>query len=67
MGAAEANEFDRLFDEPRTATARVQCHPWWERCAAEGIKGEAMVAARQALRYAEGAVPLGRCDVETAA
>ncbi|MER7057630.1 hypothetical protein [Streptomyces sp. NPDC000351] len=32
---AQANEFDRLLDELRTATAQVQCHPWWERCAAE--------------------------------
>ncbi|WP_435607078.1 hypothetical protein [Streptomyces ardesiacus] len=65
--ASEAAEFDRLLSELRTATAQVQCHPWWERCAAEGIKGEAMVAARQALKYADGAVPLGRSDVETAA
>ncbi|OWA00977.1 hypothetical protein B9W62_35660 [Streptomyces sp. CS113] len=65
--AAEANEFDRLLDELPTATAQVQCHPWWKRCEAEGIKGEAMVAARQALKHAEGAVPLGRSDVETAA
>ncbi|WP_225626491.1 hypothetical protein [Streptomyces werraensis] len=62
---AKAAEFDRLLPELRTTTAQVQCHLWWKRCAGEGIKGEAMVAARQALRYAEGAVPLGRGDAET--
>ncbi|MFE1206406.1 hypothetical protein ACFW5V_32485 [Streptomyces sp. NPDC058762] len=65
--AEQAAEFDRLMEELRAATAAVQCHTWWERCADEGVKGADMVAARQELKYAEGAVPLGRGDVETAA
>ncbi|WP_060880546.1 hypothetical protein, partial [Streptomyces scabiei] len=56
----EAAEFDRLLDELRAATAVVQCHMWWERCAREGIKGADLVGARQALRHATGAVPLVR-------
>ncbi|MGW4349002.1 hypothetical protein ACWEL8_28570 [Streptomyces sp. NPDC004690] len=60
-------EYDRLFEDLWEATALVQCHPWWERCKEEGVKGADMVAARQALMHAEGAVPLGRGDVEAAA
>ncbi|MFG3132942.1 hypothetical protein ACGFZU_35240 [Streptomyces tendae] len=63
----QAAEFDRLMEELRAVTARVQCHAWWERCTAEGIQGPDMVAARQALKHAEGAVPLARGDVDTAA
>ncbi|GGQ39341.1 hypothetical protein ACH4NV_33485 [Streptomyces althioticus] len=36
---AKAAGFDRLLPELRTITAQVQCHLWWKRCAAEGIKG----------------------------
>lgn len=63
----DAAEFDRLLEELRAATATVQCHPWWERCKAEGIEGPNMVKARQNLKHAEGAVPLGRNDVDAAA
>ncbi|MCG8971818.1 hypothetical protein [Streptomyces sp. CL12-4] len=63
----QAAEFDRLLAELRAAAAAVQGHPWWERCEQEGIKGADMVAARQALKHAEGAVPLAREDVATAA
>ncbi|MER7980455.1 hypothetical protein [Streptomyces sp. NPDC095817] len=47
----------------------MQCHAWWKRCDSEGITGEALVAARTALKHAEGAVPaaLQQADVETAA
>ncbi|MEU9355068.1 hypothetical protein AB0D65_29740 [Streptomyces griseoloalbus] len=65
--AEQAAEFDRLMEELRTVTAVVQSHKWWERCAAEGIKGADMVAARQALKHAKGAVPLVREDVDAAA
>ncbi|OVZ99537.1 hypothetical protein B9W64_37735 [Streptomyces sp. CS159] len=65
--ADAAAEFDRLLEELRAATAVVQCHKWWERCEAEGIRGADMVAARQALKRAEGAVPLVREDVDAAA
>ncbi|PNG22355.1 hypothetical protein C1J00_09870 [Streptomyces cahuitamycinicus] len=63
----EAAEYDRLFAALRDATAVVQGHPWWERCEQEGVKGAALVAARMALKHAEGAVPLARDDVEEAA
>ncbi|MFI8206649.1 hypothetical protein [Streptomyces sp. NPDC085937] len=53
----EAAEFDRLLERLRAATAAVQTHAWWERCDREGIKGQALVAARMALKHAEGAVP----------
>ncbi|QQM47358.1 hypothetical protein ACN6AT_37995 (plasmid) [Streptomyces sp. JL4002] len=55
----EAAEFDRLMEQLRAATARVQCHTWWERCKQEGIKGADMVVTRQALKHAKGAVPEG--------
>ncbi|MGQ4347998.1 hypothetical protein [Streptomyces sp. SAS_275] len=47
----------------------MQGHAWWERCESEGIKGGAMVAARMALKHADGAVPasLQQEDVEAAA
>lgn len=45
----------------------MQCHPWWQRCTSEGIKGAALVAARMALKHADGAAPLARGDVDAAA
>ncbi|MFI9772223.1 hypothetical protein ACIHJG_35975 [Streptomyces sp. NPDC052415] len=65
--AEEAAEFDRLLEELRTATATVQTHSWWGRCKAEGLEGPDLVKARQALKHAEGAVPLSRKDVDAAA
>ncbi|MDI3101962.1 hypothetical protein QJ054_33550 [Streptomyces sp. AN-3] len=65
--ADAAAEFDRLREELRAATAVVQCHTWWERCVREGVKGADLVAARQALKHAEGAVPLVREDIDAAA
>ncbi|MGW2496200.1 hypothetical protein ACWCV2_17080 [Streptomyces pseudogriseolus] len=65
--ADAAAEYDQLLEDLRDATATVQCHPWWERCKAEGIEGPAMVKARQKLKHAEGAVPLAREDVDAAA
>ncbi|MET9776216.1 hypothetical protein ABZ023_18480 [Streptomyces sp. NPDC006367] len=65
--ADAAAEFDRLMEELRAATAAVQCHRWWKLCEEEGVKGEALVDARQALKHADGAVPLQHGDVETAA
>ncbi|MEU6325358.1 hypothetical protein [Streptomyces sp. NPDC047009] len=59
----QAAEYDRLFAELRAATAAVQCDPWWKRCKQEGITGADLVATRQALKRAEGAVPLGQNDV----
>lgn len=63
----EAGAYDRLFAVLREATAVVQCHPWWERCKSEGVQGNALVAARMALKHADGAVPLARGDVDAAA
>ncbi|MFF0698380.1 hypothetical protein ACFYU4_37820 [Streptomyces tendae] len=65
--ADDAAEFDRLLAELRAVTAVIQCHRWWERCEEEGIKGGDLVATRMALKYAEGAVPLVREDVDAAA
>ncbi|MFF4543683.1 hypothetical protein ACFY1J_05460 [Streptomyces sp. NPDC001406] len=45
----------------------MQCHPWWEHCKKEGIKGADLVAARRALKHAKGVVPLVRDDVDVAA
>ncbi|MEU6324656.1 hypothetical protein [Streptomyces sp. NPDC047009] len=63
----DAAQYDRLFGELRDATAAVLCHPWWERCKAQGVDGPDLVAARQALKHAEGAIPLGQGDVRAAA
>lgn len=61
-----AAEYDRLWEDLRQAAA-VQCHPHWETCRKEGIEGAALVDARQALKHAEGAVPLVQGDVDKVA
>ncbi|MEU1076298.1 MULTISPECIES: hypothetical protein [unclassified Streptomyces] len=63
----QAATYDRLWIELREATAAVQSHKWWGRCESEGVKGAALVAARMALKHADGAVPLQQSDVEAAA
>ena len=60
---AQTAEYDRLFEEPRKATAAVNGHGWWGRCAEEGVRGGALVDARTALKHADGAVLLGAGDV----
>ncbi|MGW4087040.1 hypothetical protein ACWEGS_28810 [Streptomyces sp. NPDC004822] len=60
----DAAEFDRLREELRAATAVVQTHGWWERCKQEGVQGAARVAARMALKHAEGAVPVQGASLE---
>ncbi|MEV6404132.1 hypothetical protein AB0M58_14455 [Streptomyces bobili] len=65
--AEQSTEYDRLFEALREATAAVQGHPWWKRCGKEGIKGSALVTARQTLKHAKGAVPLRQEDVEQTA
>lgn len=52
----EAAEYDGLFEALRKATAAVNRHEWWETCDRRGIKGGALVAARMALKHADGAV-----------
>ncbi|MFF2101188.1 hypothetical protein [Streptomyces sp. NPDC058202] len=65
----EATTYDKLWVDLRKATAAVPGHAWWERCEKEGIKGASLVAARMALKHAEGTVPapLQQADVEAAA
>ncbi|MFE6133711.1 hypothetical protein ACFQ6Q_36450 [Streptomyces sp. NPDC056437] len=62
--ADEAAEYDRLWAELRTAAAVVDCHPHWGRCREAGT-GE--LAARQALKHADGAAPVARDNVTAAA
>ncbi|MFM9647808.1 hypothetical protein ACKI1S_16870 [Streptomyces galilaeus] len=64
----QAAKYDSLFEALRKATAAVQGHGHWKDCRDHGIDGADMVAVRQALKHAEGAVPaLGRGDVEKVA
>jgi hypothetical protein len=63
----QAAKFDWLMKELREATAVVQTHAWWKRCTDEGIEGPAIVRARQALKHADGAVPLAREGIDAAA
>ncbi|MDQ1052023.1 hypothetical protein [Streptomyces sp. V4I2] len=63
----QAATYDRLFDDLREATAAVQGHGWWKRCEQEGVTGADLVALRQSLKHAEGAVPLAQEDVEAVA
>ncbi|MFE1947284.1 hypothetical protein [Streptomyces massasporeus] len=65
--AADAAAYDELWDELRDVTAIVQTHPWWKTCRVHGLHGPDLVAARQALKTAKGAVPLALGDVGTAA
>lgn len=65
--AADAAAYDKLWEELREVTAYVQTHPWWKTCRGHGVQGADLVAARQALKTAKGAVPLARDDVDTAA
>ncbi|WP_327687078.1 hypothetical protein [Streptomyces sp. NBC_00467] len=62
--ADDAAEYDRLWAELRTAAAVVDSHPHWDRCKEAG-GGE--LAARQALKHADGAVPIVQGDVAAAA
>ncbi|MFI6341081.1 hypothetical protein [Streptomyces sp. NPDC050535] len=63
----QADAYDNLLADLRKATAAVQSHSWWKRCGQEGVKGADLVDVRQALKYAKGAVALGRNDVEQTA
>ncbi|GHH22360.1 hypothetical protein [Streptomyces lanatus] len=64
---ADAEAYDKLWEELREATAAVQTHGWWKTCRDHGVQGADLVAVRQALKTANGAVPLARDDVGTAA
>ncbi|MEU5256319.1 hypothetical protein [Streptomyces longwoodensis] len=50
-----AAEWDRLRAELRETAAVVHCHNHWETCKTNGVQGAALVAARMALKRAEGA------------
>lgn len=63
----QAAEYDRLFAALREATAAVQGHKHWKDSREHGVQGADMVALRQALKHAEGAVPLRQEDVEQTA
>ncbi|MFE4582646.1 hypothetical protein [Streptomyces chartreusis] len=65
--AADAAAYDKLWEELRELTAYVQTHGWWKTCRDHGVQGADLVAARQKLKTAPGAVPLARDDVDTAA
>ncbi|MCX4976495.1 MULTISPECIES: hypothetical protein [unclassified Streptomyces] len=65
--ADDAAEFDRLLQELRKAAWAVQGHRHWGLCTLKGVGGADLVTARQALKHADGAVPLRRDDVATVA
>ncbi|WP_327411308.1 hypothetical protein OG458_41980 (plasmid) [Streptomyces sp. NBC_01281] len=51
----DAAEYDRLMGELRAKAAFVHCHEWWRTVEANGVKGPALVDARQALKRAAAA------------
>ncbi|MET7489829.1 hypothetical protein [Streptomyces sp. NPDC005538] len=73
--AADAELYDELWEALRKAAEAVQGHNHWQLCKQHGVEGADLVAARQALKNAEGAVPapkedeaaLDKDDVERAA
>lgn len=48
----QAAEYDRLSTALRNESLAVYTHPWWARCAQEGLKGPDMVEVRQELKRA---------------
>ncbi|MFG2960868.1 hypothetical protein ACGF5O_44995 [Streptomyces sp. NPDC048291] len=72
---ADAETYDELWAELRKAAAIVQGHEHWALCKQNGVEGAALVAVRQDLKNAKGAIPspkgdepaLGPDDVEPAA
>ncbi|MFF9409827.1 hypothetical protein ACF1B0_30535 [Streptomyces anandii] len=61
--AADAETYDRLWEDLRKAAEAVQVHEHWELCKQHSIEGADLVAVRQALKHAEGAVPAPKKDV----
>jgi hypothetical protein len=66
-GDEPAAMYDGLLRDIREKAEVVHCHSWWQRCRDEGFMGAAQVDARQALKQAAAAIPLGRGDVDKAA
>lgn len=63
----DAETYDRLWKDLRKAAEAVQAHPHWQACEEHGVQGADLVDLRVALKHAEGAVPMTRTDVDTAA
>ncbi|MEU5958263.1 hypothetical protein [Streptomyces sp. NPDC047525] len=61
----DAKAYDKLQEDRLEATAFVNTHKWWRTCRENGVEGPALVAARQALKHAKGAV-LQEADEQTA-
>ncbi|SNX88787.1 hypothetical protein SAMN06272735_9296 [Streptomyces sp. TLI_55] len=61
--ASAAETYDGLWKALRKAAAAVQGHDHWSRCKQHGVTGADLVATRQALKNADGAVPAGKEDV----
>lgn len=55
--AEQGATYEQLFDGLRKATAEVQAHHHWHRCAID-----ITVRARMALKHAEGAVPARKTE-----
>ncbi|MFD9190347.1 hypothetical protein ACFWCA_19215 [Streptomyces phaeochromogenes] len=53
---ADAAAYDKLRADLLKATTIVSGHKWWGICHSRGVQGAALVAARQALKHADGAV-----------
>ncbi|MEU9158500.1 hypothetical protein AB0D59_50270 [Streptomyces sp. NPDC048417] len=71
---ADAATYDRLWEDLRKTAEMVQGHEHWRQCKKHGVEGAALVAVRQALKIAKGAVPtptddpdFGQDNVEQAA
>jgi hypothetical protein len=63
----DAKAYDKLREDLLEVTAFVTTHKWWKTCRNNGVEGPALVAARQALKRADGAVPLRRKEDEQSA
>jgi hypothetical protein len=61
--ASAAETYDGLWKALRKAAATVQGHDHRSRCKQHGVKGAVLVATRQPLKNADGAVPASKEDV----
>ncbi|MFI5990364.1 hypothetical protein ACIBAC_00720 [Streptomyces sp. NPDC051362] len=66
-GAETAAAYEKARAELLEAAAYVHTHDWWKTCRDHGVQGGKLVDVRQALKHADGAVPLVREDVDVAA
>lgn len=63
--AADAEMYDQLWEDLCKTAEVVQAHEHWTLCKQHGVVGADLVAARQALKHAEGAVPASKKDEPT--